>query len=131
MSEKLTLKEKLKLEKSPKKVEKVVPIKNEVKSIDFTLCVDCYPIKTDKQIILLNDYLKPVLKRIEEDTGLPHYKLMKYGEGAGLLAAELKVELKNNPPPAGCVIYIEVLGNVGKDCLDELEAAATAIYKRT
>lgn len=131
MSEKLTLKEKLKLEKSPKKKEeKIVPIKKEVKKADFTLCVDCYPIKTDKEVILLIDYLKPVLKRIEEDTGLPHYKLMKYGEGAGLLAAELKVELDKNPPPKGSIIYIEVLGNVGKDCLDELEQAASAIFKR-
>lgn len=139
MSEKLTLKEKLKLGKEPKEIkevkevkevkEEVIQLGNRVKNEGFTLCVDCFPVKVDAVVIHFTDYVLPILKRISDDSGVPHYKLMKYGEGSGLLAAELEVELKNNPPAAGSYIYLDTMGHVGKDCLDALKAAAKNIIE--
>jgi hypothetical protein len=144
MSEKLSLKDKLKAKATAAKVvepaaEVIISVPKPVKtttpqlniSQGFTLNVDCYPTKGANQVILFVDYIQPALARIAKDTEIPHYKLLKYGEGPGLLCAELLVELQNNPIPDGATLYVETIGNLGKDCLDVLEAAATFVNKRT
>lgn len=62
----------------------------------YTLCIDCRPVKgvaDARDVMLLSDLLGPVLARVSADYQVPHYAMIKYGEGRGAVASCLAAML--------------------------------------
>lgn len=108
-------------------VFKMSEIITEDKKSAFHLYIDCAPTKSANEYertIELSDLLKPILKKIQTEKELSHYRLAGYGQHVGLIANYLSEHLKENIYDHRTAILSSIRTPEGCDTLQTLSAAA-------
>lgn len=98
----------------------------------FHLFVDCTPIKNGepyKQVIELSELIKPVLKTIQLEKNLPHYRLAGFGQHVGLMAQYLEEHIKKINLDEDTAILSSSKTPEGNDTLQTLSAAASMVVR--
>lgn len=97
----------------------------------FHLFVDCAPTKQAKYqtTIELSDFLQPVLKRIQQEKNLAHYRLAGFGQHVGIMAYYLEEYLKGNDLDHHTAILSSSKTPEGIDTLQTLSAAASVVVR--
>lgn len=97
----------------------------------FHLFVDCAPTKQAQyqNTIELSDFLQPVLKRIQQEKNLAHYRLAGYGQHVGIMAYYLEEHLKDKDLDQNTAILSSSKTPEGIDTLQTLSAAASVVVR--
>ena len=97
----------------------------------FHLYVDCTPIKQSQYLetIEISDFLKPVLRKIQQEKNLSHYRLAGYGQHVGLMAHYLEEHIKENDLDENTAILSSSKTPEGIDTLQTLSAAASIVVR--
>lgn len=97
----------------------------------FHLFVDCAPTKQSKYLetIEISDFLKPVLRKIQQEKNLAHYRLAGYGQHVGLIAFYLEEHIKENQLDENTAILSSSKTPEGIDTLQTLSAAASVVVR--
>lgn len=98
----------------------------------FHLYIDCVPTKSEKvyqRTIELSDLLRPVLKQINADKQLKHYRLAGYGQHVGLIANYLENHLNQQHYDNRTAVLSSLKTPEGCDTLQTLSKAAGRIVR--
>lgn len=97
----------------------------------FHLFVDCAPTKQAQyqSTIELSDFLQPVLKRIQQEKNLAHYRLAGYGQHVGLMAHYLGEHIREMSLDKNTAILSSSKTPEGIDTLQTLSAAASVVVR--
>lgn len=98
----------------------------------FHLFLDCAPIKNKspyQNTIELSEFLQPVLKKIQQEKNLAHYRLAGYGQHVGIMAFYLEEYLKEKKLDRRTAILSSSKTPEGIDTLQTLSAAASKVIR--
>jgi CRISPR/Cas system-associated exonuclease Cas4 (RecB family) len=98
----------------------------------FHLYIDCVPTKSEQayqRTIELSELLKPILKKIQQEKNLAHYRLAGYGQHVGIMAQYLEEYLNDNVLDSSIAILSSLKTPEGCDTLQTLSKAAGQIVR--
>jgi hypothetical protein len=113
----------------PPPKEEAPPIHRETARLGFTLYVNCSPVKVSNgqpRPELASTRIQRLMAEFTRAKGVTHYRVIPYGEGAGIFAAAVAHDLQQNPPEAGAII-IHTNTKESLDTLQAFEAAAETV----
>lgn len=95
---------------------------------DFTLFIDCRPVRGSHIVVELAQLVRPILDQVCRDFGTSDVRLIEYGRGAGALSAALRTSLLANPL-RGVAIVLMTRTWEGQQCLFLLSELAREIIQ--
>lgn len=97
----------------------------------YTLYVNCTPTRspTVRRLVSLSELATVVAEQVRQVAGVPHYKMIDFGKGAGLYSGLLEELIKSQALGPDVGVYVDTRTNEGADALAVLERYAGPVIR--